>query len=76
MLIFVIIAREYEIELMGVVPSIDMIEKATPNDIIKRPTTNNIILLASMIPALAFLEIKFENSVYIIYYKIFKSNKN
>ena len=38
-------AREYDIELMGVVPKVDLIEKATPKAIIKRPATKKQILL-------------------------------
>ena len=38
-------AIEYEIELIGVVPSPDTIENATPRDITKSPVTNKIILL-------------------------------
>ena len=45
MLIFVIKAKEYEIELIGVVPSVDRIENATPSDIINKPKTNEQILL-------------------------------
>ena len=32
-------------ELMGVVPRVDTIENATPNDIINKPATNEQILL-------------------------------
>ncbi len=42
---FVISEREYDIELIGVVPSVDAIEKATPSDIINNPTTKKQILL-------------------------------
>ena len=49
MLMFVISAREYEIELIGVVPSVETIENATPSDIIKSPTTNEEILLNILI---------------------------
>lgn len=45
MFMFVIKAKEYEIELIGVVPSVDTIENATPSDIMNRPTTNEQILL-------------------------------
>ena len=45
MLMFVISEREYDIELIGVVPSVDAIEKATPSDIINNPTTKKQILL-------------------------------
>ncbi len=45
MLIFVISAREYDIELIGVVPSVETIENATPSDIINNPTTKKQILL-------------------------------
>lgn len=45
MSIFVINAKEYDIELIGVVPSVDMIEKDTPTDIINNPKTNIQILL-------------------------------
>lgn len=38
-------AREYEIELIGVVPKVDLIENATPKDIINRPSTKKQILL-------------------------------
>ena len=38
-------AREYAIELMGVVPNVDLIEKATPKAIINNPTTKKQILL-------------------------------
>ena len=41
-------AIEYEIELIGVVPSPDTIENATPRDITNSPTTNKIILLIIM----------------------------
>ena len=40
MLILVINAKAYEIELIGVVPSVEVIENATPTDIMKRPKTN------------------------------------
>lgn len=33
-------------ELIGVVPSVDIIEKATPSDIINKPITNKQILLS------------------------------
>ena len=39
-------AREYEIELIGVVPKVDLIENATPKDITKRPNTKQNILLS------------------------------
>ena len=45
MSIFVINAKEYDIELMGVVPSVDMIEKDTPTDMTNNPKTNMQILL-------------------------------
>ncbi len=45
MLMLVIKANEYDIELIGVVPSVDMIENATPRDIINNPTTKKQILL-------------------------------
>ena len=45
MLMFVISEREYDIELIGVVPSVDAIEKATPSDIINNPTTKKQIPL-------------------------------
>lgn len=45
MFMLVIKAKEYEIELIGVVPSVDTIENATPSDIMNRPTTNEQILL-------------------------------
>ena len=45
MLMFVISAREYDIELIGVVPSVETIENATPSDIINNPTTKKQILL-------------------------------
>ena len=45
MLMFVISEREYEIELIGVVPSVETIENATPSDIINNPTTKKQILL-------------------------------
>jgi hypothetical protein len=38
-------AREYDIELMGVVPKVDFIEKATPKAIMNRPATKKQILL-------------------------------
>ena len=38
-------AREYEIELIGVVPKVDLMENATPKDIINRPNTKRQILL-------------------------------
>ena len=41
-------AIENEIELIGVVPSPDTIENATPRDITNSPTTNKIILLIIM----------------------------
>ena len=44
-LILVISANEYDMELIGVVPSVDIIEKATPSDITNKPKTNNNILL-------------------------------
>ena len=44
MLMSVINASEYDIELIGVVPSIDIIENATPKDITNKPVTNNPIL--------------------------------
>ena len=44
MLMFVISEREYDIELIGVVPSVDAIENATPSDIINNPTTKKQIL--------------------------------
>ena len=37
-------AREYEIELIGVVPKADLIEKATPKDMMNKPKTNKNIL--------------------------------
>ena len=43
--IFVINAKEYEIELIGVVPRVDIIEKDTPRAIKNNPEVNNIILL-------------------------------
>ena len=43
--IFVINAREYEIELIGVVPSVDIIENDTPRAIKNKPEVNNKILL-------------------------------
>ena len=45
MFMFVISANEYDIELIGVVPSVDTIENATPRDIMNSPTTNKHILL-------------------------------
>ena len=45
MLMSVISVKEQEIELIGVVPRVDTIENATPNDIINNPTTNEQILL-------------------------------
>ena len=45
MFMFVIKVKEQEIELIGVVPRVDTIENATPNDIINNPTTNEQILL-------------------------------
>lgn len=39
MSIFAHNAKEYEIELMGVVPKVDLIEKATPNDMTSKPKT-------------------------------------
>ena len=45
MLMLVIKANEYDIELIGVVPSVDMIENATPRDIMNNPTTKKQILL-------------------------------
>ena len=41
----VISANAYAIELIGVVPSVDVIENATPNDITNNPKTNVKILL-------------------------------
>jgi hypothetical protein len=41
----VIKAREYAIELIGVVPSVETIENATPIDIMNNPTTKKQILL-------------------------------
>ena len=38
-------ASEYEMELMGVVPKVDLMENATPKDIINRPSTKKQILL-------------------------------
>lgn len=49
MLIFVINAKEYEIELIGVVPSVDTIEKATPSDITNKPIVNKQILLSMLL---------------------------
>ena len=49
MLIFVINAKEYEIELIGVVPRVDTIEKATPSDITNNPTVNKQILLSMIL---------------------------
>jgi hypothetical protein len=46
MLMSVIRTSAYEMELIGVVPSVDTIENATPNDIMNSPITNNEILLA------------------------------
>lgn len=37
--------KAYEIELIGVVPKVDLIEKATPKAIINRPKTKRQILL-------------------------------
>ena len=37
-------AREYDIELIGVVPKVDLIENATPKAIINRPPTKKQIL--------------------------------
>ena len=44
-LIFVIMVNAYEIELIGVVPSVDIIENDTPKAIKNKPNTNEIILL-------------------------------
>lgn len=49
MLIFVINAKEYEIELIGVVPRVDTIEKATPSDITNKPIVNKQILLSMIL---------------------------
>ena len=38
-------AREYAIELMGVVPKVDLIENATPKAMINNPKTKKQILL-------------------------------
>ncbi len=38
-------AREYDIELIGVVQKVDLIENATPKAIIMRPPTKKQILL-------------------------------
>ena len=37
--------RAYEIELIGVVPKVDLIEKATPKAIMNNPKTKKQILL-------------------------------
>ena len=37
--------REYEIELIGVVPNVDLMENATPKDIMNSPNTKKQILL-------------------------------
>jgi hypothetical protein len=60
MLMLVISTREYEMELIGVVPSVDTIENATPNDMINNPTTNWQILL--IIETL--LKHFFDNNIY------------
>ena len=46
MSILVIKANAYEMELIGVVPRVELIEKATPKDIMNRPTVNEQILLS------------------------------
>lgn len=38
-------AREYAIELIGVVPKVDLIENATPKAMINNPKTKKQILL-------------------------------
>ena len=38
-------ASAYEMELMGVVPKVDLIENATPKDIMNSPNTKRQILL-------------------------------
>ena len=65
MLIFVINAKEYEIELIGVVPRVDTIEKATPSDITNNPTVNKQILL-SMILDISNIFFKLTESVTLI----------
>ena len=45
MFMFVINAREYDIELIGVAPRVQTIENATPRDIMKSPITKHPILL-------------------------------
>lgn len=65
MLIFVINAKEYEIELIGVVPRVDTIEKATPSDITNNPTVNKQILL-SMILDISNIFFKLNESVTLI----------
>lgn len=45
MLMLVINAKEYEMELIGVVPSVETMENATPKDIKNNPKTNMHTLL-------------------------------
>ena len=40
MLMLVIKVSAQEMELIGVVPSVDVIENATPTDMMNNPTTN------------------------------------
>lgn len=49
MFIFVINAKEYDIELIGVVPSVDTMENATPRDMTNKPNVNKHILLIILI---------------------------
>lgn len=74
MLIFVINAKEYEIELIGVVPRVDTIEKATPSDITNNPTVNKQILL-SMILDISNIFFKLTESVTLIETDKTKSTK-
>ena len=46
MFILVIKFNAYEIELMGVVPRVEVIENATPKDIINKPIVNEQTLLS------------------------------
>ena len=49
MFILVINAKEYDIELIGVVPSVDTMENATPTDMTNKPKVNKHILLIILI---------------------------
>lgn len=50
----VINVKEYAIELIGVVPKVDIIDKPTPIDIMNKPAKNRIILLIIILNRLTF----------------------